>query len=241
MEEHFDRFKPGGSEPIKVSEEIASMLASLGQAIARIWASMKASGEVNDKVGKSPVTFAGSRSLADIALFEPSTGIRFDFCSDDISTHSFRKGGATYVVGITGGPDSDAVKLRMEHTLGGCDDIYIRREAGADKYVERALAGLDANSLRFSALPPHFISIPENIEDVIPVCTVKNAANSLKSAFPFLIASVLYHWEWLVNNSSVVPLSKQSRPAEVGTSYNRFEWGDFPEDFKIPSLASSQM
>ena len=279
---------------------------------------MKAS-EVNDKVGKSPVTFAGYRSLADIALFEPSsgsqsilahtfltlcwnltarattvstllwnnigwsedcltvmyekgkthqdgakkipqhvyanpedpvicpilalglklccepfvseesgalhvfpssapdkafsnwlgkrleknrkrTGIRFDFSPDDISTHSFRKGGATYVVGITGGPDSDAVKLRIEHTLGGCDDIYIRREAGADKYVGRAVAGLDANSLKFSALPPHFIYIPENIEDVIPVCTVKNAGNSLKSAFPFLIASVLYHWEWLVKN-----------------------------------------
>jgi hypothetical protein len=36
-----------------------------------------------------------------------------DWNIDIISSHSFRKGGATFVFGITDGPDSNSVKLRM--------------------------------------------------------------------------------------------------------------------------------
>jgi hypothetical protein len=38
-----------------------------------------------------------------------------DIPIDRISSHSSRKGGATFVFGITDGPDSDSIKLRMEH------------------------------------------------------------------------------------------------------------------------------
>lgn len=123
-----------------------------------------------------------------------------DVLIDDFSTHSLRKGAATYVVGLVDGPDSDIVKLRMEHTLGRSDDKYIYREAGGDKYVGRAVAGLDLNDMKFSALPPHFKTINFNVDEVIPERTLVSAAQSLKAAFPFLVASVIYHWDWLLAN-----------------------------------------
>jgi hypothetical protein len=58
---------------------------------------------------------------------------------DRISSHLLRKGGATAVFGITDTPDSDSVKLRMEHKLSGTADRYIFRRAGNDKYVGRTL------------------------------------------------------------------------------------------------------
>lgn len=35
--------------------------------------------------------------------------------ADRIGTHSLRKGAASYVDGLTDGPNTDAIKLRMEH------------------------------------------------------------------------------------------------------------------------------
>ena len=41
---------------------------------------------------------------------------------DEIGTHPLRKGAATYVCGLTEGPQSDTVKLRMDHTIGKVDE-----------------------------------------------------------------------------------------------------------------------
>jgi hypothetical protein len=102
-----------------------------------------------------------------------------DIPIDRISSHSSRKGGATFVFGITDGPDSDSVKLRMEHKLGGTDDRYIFRRAGNDKYVGRAVSGLDENSHNFSVLPPHF-KIPTSVVEDLPL-GLAGRASSRKS------------------------------------------------------------
>lgn len=141
--------------------------------------------------------------------------------ADRIGTHSLRKGGATYVFGVTDGPDSDTVKMRMEHSLGGTDDRYIFRRAGADKYVGRAVCGLDANSHTFSILPPHFSS-PTNVAAVIPEGIYSRAGNSLKAAFPYLIASVIYHWDWLLEN---LPESHPFFTSTIYTNNYKRVWG----------------
>lgn len=79
-----------------------------------------------------------------------------NFGWDDDCLTSLWKGGATYVFGITDGPDSDSVKLRMERKLGEADDRYIFRIAGSDKYVGRAVSGLNENNYNFSVLPPRY-------------------------------------------------------------------------------------
>jgi len=113
-----------------------------------------------------------------------------------VGTHSLRKGAASYVDGLTDGPNTDSIKLRMEHKLGGCDFRYIFRGAGNDKYVGRSVSGLDTNSVDMGALPPHFKQrVNEN--DVISLPMLSRASNAFKKAFPFMIASVVHHWEWL--------------------------------------------
>lgn len=116
-----------------------------------------------------------------------------------ISTHSLRKGAATYVDGQCDGPNTDSIKLRMEHKLGGCDYRYIFRGAGNDMYVGRSVSGLNVSSSEMGLLPPHFKS-PVNVAAIISDAIVSRANNSLKKAFPFLVASVVHHWDWLKEN-----------------------------------------
>jgi len=119
--------------------------------------------------------------------------------ADRIGTHSLRKGAATYVDGLKDGPNTDSIKLRMEHRLEGCDHRYIFRGAGNDCHVGRSVSGLDTSSVDMGALPPHFKNHVD-VSEVISISIVSRASNSFKSAFPFLVASVVYHWEWLLNN-----------------------------------------
>lgn len=121
--------------------------------------------------------------------------------ASEIGTHSLRKGAATYACGLTNGPHSDSVKLRMDHTIGGTDDKYINIQAGADKMVGRCVTGLDSNSDDFCYLPPTFVNYDGvNFAHVLPDGRLENASPSLRAAIPFLIASVIFHAEWLENN-----------------------------------------
>jgi hypothetical protein len=119
--------------------------------------------------------------------------------AERIGTHSLRKGAATYVNGLNDAPDTDSVKLRMEHRLGGCDFRYIFRGAGNDMLVGRSVSGMDTTSVEMGVLPPHFKSHVD-VSCVISQAIITRATNSLKRAFPFLVASVIYHWEWLRSN-----------------------------------------
>jgi hypothetical protein len=121
----------------------------------------------------------------------------------DIGSHSGRKGGATYVCGITAGPDSDSVKLRMGHTLGNVSDRYIFTESGSDRYVGRSVAGLNHDNISFGILPPHFSD--ETISqvpwsEIIP--NYHRFGAGMKSATPFLVASVVFHQTWIRRNLS---------------------------------------
>ena len=119
--------------------------------------------------------------------------------ADRVGTHSLRKGAASYVDGLTDGPNTDSVKLRMEHKLGGCDFRYIFRGAGNDAYVGRSVSGLDTCSVDMGALPPHFRR-KVKVTGIISQSIVLRACSSFKKAFPFLVASVIHHWEWLKEN-----------------------------------------
>jgi len=119
--------------------------------------------------------------------------------ADRIGTHSLRKGAATYINGLNDGPNPDAIKLRMEHKLGGCDYRYIFRGAGNDMVVGRSVTGMDTTTVEMGVLPPHF-KCRVNVSGVISQAFISRSGNSLKRAFPLLIASVIHHWEWLQSN-----------------------------------------
>lgn len=104
-----------------------------------------------------------------------------------IGTHSFRKGAATYVSGLTDGPDTDSINLQMEHKIGGSNDLYIKPQLMKDKYVARSSAGLDDNSIAFSVLSPHFEEpVKITFEDLIPMSTLKKIYLSLLDSYSFV-------------------------------------------------------
>lgn len=139
---------------------------------------------------------------------------------DDIGTHSIRKGAATYVCGLTDGPQSGTIKLRMDHTLGKVDDMYLYIQSGADKFVGRCASCLNMNNLDFNVLPLLFIDMEDvDFDAVLPPGNIKNASQSLKMAIPFLIASVVYHWGWI----------KQNLPWNHKIFSSKFSCGNFGE------------
>ena len=75
---------------------------------------------------------------------------------EDIGTHSWRKGGATFLLGILDGPNPIAVYIRMGWSIGNTQDRYIAGGGGSDPYCARLSAGLSMTTKEGTVLPPHF-------------------------------------------------------------------------------------
>jgi hypothetical protein len=75
---------------------------------------------------------------------------------EDIGTHSFRKGCATYLASFPGGPSAIAIYLRAGWSLGQIPTRYVHAGEGADQFVGRLATGLDMTSTDFAVLPAHF-------------------------------------------------------------------------------------
>jgi hypothetical protein len=87
----------------------------------------------------------------------------------DIGTHSFRKGVASFVTSIPGGPTVISVYLRAGWSLGPVQSRYILEGEGGDQLCGRAATGLPVTDAIFSSLPPHFITtINVNWSLIIP-------------------------------------------------------------------------
>lgn len=77
----------------------------------------------------------------------------------DIGTHSFRKGVASFVTSIPGGPSVIAVYLRAGWSLGPVQSRYILEGDGGDQLCGRAATGLPLSDPSFASLPPHFSDV----------------------------------------------------------------------------------
>jgi hypothetical protein len=78
----------------------------------------------------------------------------------EIGSHSFRKGAATFLSTIAGGPTAIAVYLRAGWSLG-VQNRYIKplmQGEGGDQVVGRAATGLSLLVPEFANLPPHLSS-----------------------------------------------------------------------------------
>ena len=119
----------------------------------------------------------------------------------DIGAHSTRKGGATYTLGQVGGPNAPTVFLRMNHTMGNVRDRYIYQCDGGDQLCGRMVAGLPFDSVQFAVLPPHFNTATNALlteaywTSILPDYAAY--PTGLQSALPYLLASLLYHEDFL--------------------------------------------
>lgn len=119
----------------------------------------------------------------------------------DLGTHSLRKGVATYISGCPGGPSPISIYLRAGWSLGQVQSRYIFSSQGGDQHVGRAACGLCPLDQTFATLPPHFDirnrdALNERYWRVLTAET-ESLTLGFKSVIPFLLASLVFHRDWL--------------------------------------------
>ena len=77
---------------------------------------------------------------------------------NNIGTHSIRKGAATYITSLPGGPSSVSSSLRGGWSMGSVKNRYFRFAETGDEYVSRCLALNPVLSVTLAASPP-FLTI----------------------------------------------------------------------------------
>lgn len=118
----------------------------------------------------------------------------------DIGTHSSRKGSTSFVLAFVV-ISAVQVYLRAGWSLGDVPDRYIFAGAGGDQIVGRAVCGLPINGKEFGTLPPHFIAADVAALNEIGWQHILEGYAHYPASFqrvvPFLLASLLYHEEYL--------------------------------------------
>ncbi|KAH9186568.1 hypothetical protein AeNC1_011456 [Aphanomyces euteiches] len=119
----------------------------------------------------------------------------------EIGTHSFRKGVATSVGNNPGGPSPISVWLRAGWSLGNVQSGYIFEETGGDQFIGRCATGLNLNDISFASLPPHFSDVLSTVqwESILPGYS-KTYPPAFRCAVPYLLASLVYHRDWVQSN-----------------------------------------
>ena len=132
---------------------------------------------------------------------------------EDIGTHSYRKGSATYAAsGSTAAPPIVAICLRAGWKLGGVLNTYLSLESASDRFVGRVCALLPQVSKEFCVLPPRF---PLNMatEDRALVAVAMRAmfgeyhmfGQSFACVLRLCLASLCFHQEWLSSRPRAHP------------------------------------
>lgn len=122
---------------------------------------------------------------------------------DELGSHSFRKGIATLLANCPGGPEAINIWLRAGWSLGPVQSRYIFQGAGGDQFVGRVAAGHNIHDPDFAILPPHFdtsegpVLTVDEWRDILPGYDTFYP-KSFQVALPYLLASLVYHQDWLV-------------------------------------------
>ncbi len=91
--------------------------------------------------------------------------------------------------------------LRAKWSLGAVQSRYVFEGEGGDQFCGRTATGLPIHSVEFAVLPPHFCSYVVSNEQLALLHTgYSRMPVSFKQTIPFLLASLVYHKEWLEAN-----------------------------------------
>ena len=117
----------------------------------------------------------------------------------DVGSHSIRKGVATFLSNICGGPSMVSIFIRIGWSLGNVPHRYLHAGEGGDCLVGRLACGLNKNFSTFSILPPHFHS--DFQLSTSDWCEIVSGYDKLPEKFktvcPYLLASLVRHHDWL--------------------------------------------
>ncbi len=124
------------------------------------------------------------------------------FSVDDYGTHSFRKGGASHVASIPGGPGLVTIFGRADWSMGQVQDRYLTNVQGGDQLCGRLVCGLHFSmGTAFSVIPPRFklaskVLTESQWNDILP--RYNEYPREFQSTLPFLLAQICYHYNWLM-------------------------------------------
>ena len=118
-----------------------------------------------------------------------------------LSSHSTRKGSTSYAASLPGLCNIIALWLRAGWSLGTVLPSYAHANDGGDQNVGRILSGLDPNSPDLSMLPARFNR--EDVEDIPWTDLLVNFElypADFKIVVPYLVASVVYHKDFIIEH-----------------------------------------
>lgn len=121
------------------------------------------------------------------------------------ATHSIRKGILSALSGCIQGPPPVNIYKRGGLAYGTkVGGKYLLGTPAGDQFVGRAACGLSLYETDFAILPPHFTPAAKDILTVSLMREIfpgyASFPNGYKTALPFLLASVVYHKVWLLDN-----------------------------------------
>ncbi len=124
---------------------------------------------------------------------------------EDLGTHSFRKGLASFLASQPSGPSPINIWHRAGWSLGPVQSRYIFQGPGGDQFIGRAATLLDLNDVSFGILPPHFndregpVLTTAEWEIILPGYSTFYP-RQFRVALPYLLASLVHHKAWLEQN-----------------------------------------
>ena len=117
----------------------------------------------------------------------------------DIGIHSIRKGAASYLASLPGGPSPAAICLRGGWTMGQVKDIYFHQMQAGDEFAGRCISLLNMMSGDFATSPAFFQEDTEEelisnvVSDVFP--HFETSADGMGRILRMCAASLVYHRE----------------------------------------------
>lgn len=133
----------------------------------------------------------------------PEESVAWSLFADRHATHSIRKGILSDLSGFIQGPPPCNIYRRGGLACGmKIGDKYMYGTTGGDQFCGRAACGLSLYETDFAILPPHFTDVTVlstlDLEEMLP--GYKEYPDCYKMALPYLVASVVYHKDWLRAN-----------------------------------------
>ena len=166
-----------------------------------------------DRVSDCSLLFPGDKQESRFAknlfavLVEHEPEVRaMGFELGQIGSHSIRKGAATYLTSLVGGPPAAAISIRGGWTMGNVKERYFKYMEAGDQFVGRCLSLLPMLTEEMAPSPPFFDVPPDTPDDVWVTDTVSKQfpVSSLIVGFGRLsrmcAASMLHHRNWVFAN-----------------------------------------
>jgi hypothetical protein len=115
---------------------------------------------------------------------------------NDIGVHSIRKGAASFLASLPGGPPPAAICLRGGWTMGHVKDIYFHQMQSGDEFTGRCICLLNMMSSNFASSPAFFAKdtdedwMKTNVGEVFPNF---EATDGMGRILQMCLASLVHH------------------------------------------------